>query len=806
MGKLMVESALCNSPKRVCPGRALAWVAGVLLLGTAGAAAASSGDVADDPGASRAIEEVVVTARKREESLQDLPGSAAALTSGFLDDVGGIQSLRELTDKIPGITITEGQLPEVSEPSIRGAGQARNRMSTSATGIYRNGAYVAGKGLGGRNFTRADAYDLEQVEVYRGPQGALYGRNALGGAIHLRTRRPSDGWKGEVGLVLGENERTQYEVLVNAPITESFSSRFSFVRDEFEDGFYDDADGNPVDTSLYEHARGSFRLDLDRWEVNYVYDYMDDQGTPAININPNPAVREANDDDVFQTLINSEHSNRHEVHNHSLQIDLDMDAGTVSWVANYRDRKMGWVRDPDHGDGTINQATRPNVNINETREDLLYHEFRFVSDGSRSLRWLLGADYYDADTSESIVVLFPQLSAATLNRFNDPTGLVYDSFIDVQQESWAVFGQVEYSLDSVPLTLSTELRYAVDDIGGDVAIYQPYQGCAQTLGQPPCTSVEDDQEYRNSPWTITASWAFEELPGAMTAARAYAKVGTSYRHGGLNLSAGLPSNAFPVKPTYGEETSITYEIGVKTGWLGDRLRLNADVFLTEYEDFLNTTTNGCPELCPYLDPETFQPLGFNPDGSRIETTQDGDDGLPSGTAFFIDNIGDVEAWGYEVEMDSSVSVGRGQLHASLGYSRQLGEIESIRPDVSPANVELEGERLNRLRPKQFKATTRYHYPLGGGLFRGVSAVAVASWVVEKGGIQELPQAGGGDARYLDDVSRLDIRVGLESRRWELFIEGNNVTDEEYVLNENGAGVFRINDPALYAVSFKWRFN
>jgi len=90
-----------------------------------------------------AMEEVVVTARKRSERLQDLPGSAAAMTASMIDDIGGVYNLRDVTDMIPGITNVEAASSDLMEPSLRGAGQARNRSSVSATGFYRNGAYFA---------------------------------------------------------------------------------------------------------------------------------------------------------------------------------------------------------------------------------------------------------------------------------------------------------------------------------------------------------------------------------------------------------------------------------------------------------------------------------------------------------------------------------------------------------------------------------------------------------------------------------------------------------------------------------------
>ena len=107
-------------------------------------------DSDDDNGnTNQQLEEVMVTARKREERLQDIPTSASALTADFLENMNPVENIRELTDLIPGITMNDVNLNFVAEPSIRGGGAGRNRYSSSATGLYRSGAYVASAGPGG---------------------------------------------------------------------------------------------------------------------------------------------------------------------------------------------------------------------------------------------------------------------------------------------------------------------------------------------------------------------------------------------------------------------------------------------------------------------------------------------------------------------------------------------------------------------------------------------------------------------------------------------------------------------------------
>lgn len=232
---------------------------------------------------SAGLEEVVVTARKREERLQDLPGSAAAITENMIEDMGGIYSLRDVTDMIPGITLVEAASSDLMEPSIRGAGQSRNRSSVSATGFYRNGAYFASQSLGGRNFARMDTYDVGRVEVLRGPQGALYGRNALGGAMNIISKRPDDVLDFKLGLTRGENQLMGVEGIVNVPINDMFAARISYVHEEQDDGFYKDQAGNPIDVSAFDHIRiGLQAKPSDALVVYYSFDKSDEDYEPGI--------------------------------------------------------------------------------------------------------------------------------------------------------------------------------------------------------------------------------------------------------------------------------------------------------------------------------------------------------------------------------------------------------------------------------------------------------------------------------------------------------------------------------------------
>ena len=182
------------------PRMALIWPLATATLATLISATAIA--QSDESGAeSRSgLEEIRVTARKRDEILQDIPTSASALTRDFLDSMLPVQDMRTLTDLVPGITMNDVNLHFISEPSIRGGGAGRNRMSASATGLYRNGAYMASAGPGGKNFARMDYFDMERAEILRGPQGALYGGDSIGGVIGIYSNKGEGAHSGGLRL------------------------------------------------------------------------------------------------------------------------------------------------------------------------------------------------------------------------------------------------------------------------------------------------------------------------------------------------------------------------------------------------------------------------------------------------------------------------------------------------------------------------------------------------------------------------------------------------------------------------------
>ena len=750
--------------------------------------------VSQPPTRATSVEEVVVTARRREERLQDLPGSAAALTEGFLNDIGGISQLRDMMDLVVGVTAVETQWGDhLTEPNIRGAGQSRNRTSASATGIYRDGAYFASTSIGGRNFERMDTYDVQRVELLRGAQGALYGRNALGGAINMISRRPDDQFNIEAGVLAGENKRRGYETILNLPIADVLATRFSYVNDRQRGGFYEDLAGDPLDTKKYQHVRGSVAYDpTEALNLRFMVDYMDEENPPGARTRREGSVAQFTGGDPFKTTINDPHYVRSKVYNFNLLADYALDNATLSSITNLRTRDVAMSNDNDFFGPSVPAATRRLVGFTTVDADIFFQEFRYISDLTGPLNFLVAADLYLYDVNEYIDN-FARAQQTV------PTSTIRD--VNVEQRSWAVYGSVDYAFKDLPMVASFEARYAVDRVDGDVLGVLPNQNNAIQ------TDVSSDRTFRNLPWGVNLSWHFDQplLPG-MGRSMVYGKVATSYRHGGINLNEGLSTDRFQTKPLYGEEDALTYELGFKSSWLENSLTFNGAAFFVEYSDFLNTTTNGCPLQCTYFDPDTLDPLGFDPNGNPLTVTGDGREALASPQAFFIDNVGEVEAWGLELELNwrQIVQATGGRLNFNVGWSRQMGEIKSLGSDVSEAIADTKGARLNRLRPKQIKGNIIYRQPLpflnGIGL-RDTELLLSATYVHEHGGFETLSAT----PQRMATVDRMNARIGLDSAKWSFIIHGTNVLDKQYELWGN-ALFQRVNDPRYVYGELLWRLH
>lgn len=140
-------------------------------------------------------DQIIVQARKRDEAIEDVPASVSALSADAIEDLI-LEDVADIVRQVPGGVLIASGPDYLDDIALRGQGGGRLGFSETTTGIYKDGIFIAGGGFNGRSYARIDLFDLERIEVYRGPQGALYGRNAVGGAVNVITRAPDDEFGG----------------------------------------------------------------------------------------------------------------------------------------------------------------------------------------------------------------------------------------------------------------------------------------------------------------------------------------------------------------------------------------------------------------------------------------------------------------------------------------------------------------------------------------------------------------------------------------------------------------------------------
>ena len=224
--------------------------------------------------ASAILEEVVVTARRREETLEDLPLSVVAI-SGEALQAQGIYNTRQIGDFAANVNLQVTDRSQVSMIHIRGIGGGfPNPIQVFGAGMYMDGHYLAGS-LGNYMST----LDIERVEVLRGPQGTLFGKNVTGGAINIVSRKPQPEFESEVLLRAGSYGQQDLRAMANVPFSDNFFGRFS-VANEANDGFYRNRHlGRSTDRTDGTSFRGAFRWEAgENWTIDATYLHYDESG------------------------------------------------------------------------------------------------------------------------------------------------------------------------------------------------------------------------------------------------------------------------------------------------------------------------------------------------------------------------------------------------------------------------------------------------------------------------------------------------------------------------------------------------
>jgi iron complex outermembrane recepter protein len=579
----------------------------------ASAAWAQPAPQADPPAAEAApLERLVITARKRAEASQAVPVAVSAFSADSLERAK-ITGPQDLQFSIPNAVLTGND-----RFTIRGIGN-NSLGGDNGVGLAINGATIA-------VFPQDELFDLERIEVLRGPQGTLFGRNTTGGALSLFTKRPTANFEGKLSLELGNYDHRRAEGMVNIPISETLRQRFAgyvlkrdgFTKNEFT--------GNGVDGRDQYGLRSSTRLFAsDRTELNLVVGLYDENSSrtretkrqckaiPVLGCSPNELGFDSPDysSTVFVPLANfflvpagimaagsniyagapnprdlravsADFDATSRIKNKFATLDVshDFDPFTLTYVGGYSRSEVEQNTDWDNAalpfrflsPQTYDMARGRTVTTNQllttdsftSNNRTWSHELRIASRGKGIFNYTTGLFYYDSEGSGGFFIWHPifELSQKLRGR---------------PAETWFINGETKLSTTKAKAWFG-EGQWKLNEQTNATVGARWTSETRDTLSRnlvlaTTATPFEQRPTLKSDWWTGRGSIDFAPDKDTLV----YATVSTGYKGGGFNAG-----NA--TRPTYAPETVTAYEAGVKSESLGGKLRANFSVFLNAYRN------------------------------------------------------------------------------------------------------------------------------------------------------------------------------------------------------------------------------
>jgi len=696
-----------------------------------------------DTAASGRLDDIVVTATRRETSLQDVPLAITALTGDALDSAG-VTRLEDLATEVPNTFINTGSGLRTTSVTVRGISSNPNNPGVDPSiGVFVDGVYMS------RPTTlNANLYDLERVEVVRGPQGALYGKNTIAGALNFITRAPSETAGGEFDLGYGNYGALNAFGAVTGPLgTPDLLGRAS-VSVQKRDGLVtnlatgtklDDVDAKSARISLLWKASEAVTVQLradksrDRTHDGSA-DVLDNgafTGSPLADASPWDR-RVSNNLDPVQ--------NR-DVSGVSLQVDARFAAGTLTSLTS--SRRFTWYNLADN-DFTVLDMLSSGIAEDQAEWS---QELRFVSKPNGPLNYIVGAyvSHQRLDTVSTAIVgpdlgIYPQ----------DVTGII-DA--NVKTDTTAAYGQLSYDFDahwngSLTARVSDEKKSVDQSQTGD-----PFQILLQT--QPLQHLTRKDSEFSPSG---SLSYKFsKDVTG-------YGSISRGFKAGGFNVFS--ISMTDPAR--YSPETVTSYELGVKSVLADGRVRLNTALYYLDYRD-----------------------LQVN----QLVLVS----GIPQ---FTTSNAASASSKGAEVELEARLTP---ELEATFSYGYTDATYKSF-PNATSAGDDYSGHRLPDAAKQTGGAALAYTKPLTAGL--DLSARVDFTY---RSGVFFQPDNAGALSQGGYGLVGARIGFGSHDHRWGVTAWGRNLTDRQYALTRQngpivpGQVIQSLGLPRMYGIDVRFAF-
>ena len=724
------------------------------------------------PVSAQMFEEIVVTARKREESLQSVPLSVAAFTTEAIERFD-ISSSGDVARFTPGLQVDAvGGSPGDYRITLRGIPLIIGRSSVA---VLVDNADITpvriDQAIGGIGAAvDAEQLDLERVEVVKGPQSALFGRSAFAGAIHYITRKPSDDTEGQIRLGVGEFGYQSVGGYVSGPISEgSLSAKASFNFSDF-DGFYDNTvDGSDLGNRKAYGGTGVLRFTPSEnltADLTLIYSDTEAGQAAAYTTPDNPrqvdanlnsikfAVPDAyNDPSQVALSTNMDYfGSREEIARGILNIEWEGDVYTVSSISAWSDKQGAILFDFDYKPQNTPIVSFPPpcfivagcVGVWDTESDTqqVSQELRVSSSADQRLRWMAGAYYFQEDVVETLRnrLLGRHLFLGMLTE--DPGSAIPRS-LSLETETWALFGLAAYDITE-QWELEMQLRYQEDRISGVGEIMSNATQLWDNSASAPPLGTREGSTFRSSE-------TFESVNPRLTLSYqvnddtlVYGSIARGSKPGGVNLASGL---LVALRP-YEEESIWNFEAGFKSQFLGNRVLLNVAAFYTDYTDtqvdavcFGGTGDPACPTGSP---------------------------GVP---VFYTENADSAEVTGLEVEFAAQVAEG---LNVGVNYAFTDATFKTY--DANRGNflfLDFSGHQMPFIPEHAITLNVSYETPVTDeiDLFASIFTSHTSGRFVEAF-----------NSIALNSRTVTDVQFGFRSEEWRITAFVDNVFDDDTLLN------------------------
>ncbi|MDI1281516.1 TonB-dependent receptor [Brevundimonas sp.] len=716
-----------------------------LALAAAGAAQAQTPPVATGPTATRQdaarIDDVIVTAQRRSQNLQDVPITMNVMGAAEVEQARIVQ-VSDVANRTVGLNFDAFPASQ-PRPAIRGIGSSdRGAAGDPSTAVFIDEVYM------GRPAAVAfDAFDVARIEVLKGPQGTLWGKNVVGGAIHVVNQSPSlSGFDTSVAATLGNYDRLDVAGFANLPLGDTLALRLSassrthdgYVRNTYLDNRVEDQDTKSLRAQLLFQPSDNLSIVLG---VDGTRDRATAQARHTIGVDPASGTaavwRPTIDRDRDTTRMDTNGYDERDTWGVRLGVDWTFDDFVLSSISSWRRLDYNSFGDGDGGNPTTNVLNIRGDQIEET--SFGSQELRLSALPGSRLGWVVGAYYFHADTDRTDIFRLdspPQPSGTfgAIDRY-DQSNIT---------ESVAAFADATWTATD-RFNIFGGLRWSKDEKDYDVS-------------NAASTALLRARER----FTISASDSWDELTYRIGGdyqladhVMAYGVISSGFKSGGFQDTATTGvSAATPFSP----ETATNYEIGLKAELFDRALLLNPSLFWTDYTDLQVRRTVG------------FDTITTNAGSARIK--------------------------GFELTSRWEPVEG---LSLGLAYAWNDARFEELIDN----GRDFSGNRLTRNPEHKWTFSPAYERTLASGaVVSGAVDVQYESFIfddIDNNALNVRP------AKML-----VDARLGFTSPdgRWEASLWGKNLGDEVYITHQyilTGGQFALYGEPRTFGATVRWRY-